>query len=72
MATGIHQLYPRDLLTTTQAAESAGVSPATIRSWQNRGLLEPAIRADRHNRSNLYARPDVDRTAADMAARRAA
>lgn len=28
-------------LTTAQAAELAGVSPATIRSWRNRGYLAP-------------------------------
>lgn len=29
------------LLTTTEAAQRVGVSPATIRSWRNRGWLAP-------------------------------
>lgn len=71
----LHSLYPRDLLTTAQAAARAGVQPVTIRQWQNRGLLIPAIRADRYNRANLYARQDIDaavRTLAERAAIRAA
>lgn len=70
--TALHALYPRDLLTTTQAAERVGVKPGTIRQWQARGHLTPAIPAGDGARANLYARQDIDRVAADMAARRAA
>lgn len=31
-----------ELLTGPQAAELCGVSPTTIRSWNHRGLIEPA------------------------------
>ncbi len=37
----LHRVYPNHLLTLTQAADIAGLAPATIRSWIRRGHLKP-------------------------------
>lgn len=45
------------LLTTPQAAQMVGVSPATIRSWRHRGWIQPHG-LDERNRP-LYTRENV-------------
>ncbi|NNH21654.1 helix-turn-helix domain-containing protein [Pseudokineococcus marinus] len=44
------------LLTTADAALLAGVSPATVRDWQRRGLLKAR---GRRGRSSLWAADDI-------------
>lgn len=50
----------RRFLTTAQAAAAAGVKPATIRSWQNRGLLTPYGTA-RRRRYDAFELSEVQR-----------
>jgi len=45
-----------DLVTSVEAAHSAGVAAATVRSWVRRGLLTPT---GRRGRSHLFVRLDV-------------
>jgi len=44
------------LITTADAAQLAGVAPATVRDWQRRGLLKAR---GRRGRSSLWAADDV-------------
>jgi excisionase family DNA binding protein len=70
----LYDLYPRDLLTPTQAAEYAGVSESTIRQWVHRGLLEAALPSQGRGVPALYNKPDLDevkRTLAEREAQRA-
>ncbi|MFF9894958.1 helix-turn-helix domain-containing protein [Streptomyces longispororuber] len=55
---------PPGLLTTTQAAQACGVTPATIRDWVRRRILHPAGGSPRRP----YYRVD-DVTAAQTAAK---
>ncbi|MHB1472394.1 MAG: MerR family DNA-binding transcriptional regulator [Dermatophilaceae bacterium] len=52
---------PDMLLTTADAAILAGVSEATIRSWQHRGILTPAGHTPRGQRT--YRIADISRAA---------
>lgn len=63
--------YPDDLLTADQAAAHAGVRPSTIRQWQHRGLLAPAIPGDGRTTRHLYGRQDIDAAIAELARREA-
>lgn len=53
---GVTSANISELVTTSEAAQSAGVAEATVRSWVRRGLLTPA---GRRGRSHLFVRLDV-------------
>lgn len=56
---------PPEYVTTRQAAKLHDVTPSTIRSWANRGLLTPVAAT---STLTLYRTQDVDR--AEQQARR--
>ncbi|WP_372472111.1 helix-turn-helix domain-containing protein [Streptomyces albireticuli] len=54
---------PQDrLLTTVEAAEAAGVTPACIRQWARRGYIRPIARIGKRN---LYREDHVLRAERD-------
>ena len=53
-----------DVLLTSEAAREAGVSSATIRNWEARGLLPVAITTA--TGVKLVRRADVQRVAGEM------
>lgn len=57
----------KDELTPTQAAEVLGVSAATVRRWEEKGILLPSRRLPRSGHRR-YARADVDAAKAKIAA----
>jgi hypothetical protein len=57
----------RDEMTPAQAALELGVSPSTIRRYEERGILAPARRLP-GSRYRRYARADVERAKQRIAA----
>ena len=57
---GVSSANINDHVTAAEAAYSAGVSPATVRSWVHRGLLATV---GRRGRADLFVRLDVIRLA---------
>lgn len=48
----------RDYMKTSQAAEFLGVSPGTVRNWENQGRLRAKRLA--HNDYRLFLRADLE------------
>jgi excisionase family DNA binding protein len=65
--TGVRVASSKDELTPAEVARELGVSPSTVRRYEERGIIGPSRRlpGSRHRR---YARADVERAKERIAA----